>query len=172
MVEKIYTFIGNIFVIIKYLCIHTKLFFIELRIEGAKNNWHLSKKGNYYNPTLAATVYRFGSIWKIARYGNFFGEFQNKNDAMVSIFEEWLEETKVLDTITSLQNTLKNIEQKIFGNYKNNKDNQEKIEAPINKNYRVIEKSENDINFISKYFYLAQTTESCSNVEKIFWLTL
>lgn len=166
MIEKVSTFIVNICLITKYLCIYIKLFFIELRIKLTKNNWHLSKNHNYYNPTLAATVYRYGTVWKIARYGNFFGEFQDKNDAMASIFEEWLEDTKLLDTITSLQSTLKNIKQEIFDNYKNSKDDEEKIEASINQNYRVIEKSENDVNFISKYFYLAQTTQNCYKCRK------
>lgn len=166
MLGKIYTFIGNIFLITKYLCIYIKLFFIKLRIKLTKNNWHISKNYNYYNPTLAATVYKYGLVWKIARYGNFFGEFQNQDDAMASIFEKWLEETKILDTVTSLESTLNNIKQKIFGNYKNSKDDQEEIGTPINKNYRVIEKSENDINFISKYFYLAQTTQNCYKCQK------
>jgi hypothetical protein len=171
MVEKIYTFMHNIFVITKCLCIYIKLFFIKLRIKFTKSNWHLSKNRNYYNPILDATVYKHGPVWKIARYNNFFGEFQNKNDAMASIFEEWLQETNVLDNITSLQSALKDIKQKIFGNYKNSKDNQEKIqlptiEVPINESCRAIDKNENNINFISKYFYLVQTTQNCYKCRK------
>ncbi|MFK8040672.1 MAG: hypothetical protein AB8B67_05030 [Rickettsiaceae bacterium] len=166
MKEKLYMLLKNVCLITKYSFIFIKLFFIKLRVKVTRNNWYLSKNHNYYNPTLAATVYRYGRIWKIARHDNFFGNFENKNDAMASIFQEWLEENEVLDTIDSLQITLKNTKQKIFGNSRNNKDDQEKTEVPINKNYRVIEKSENDINFISKYFYLAQTTQSCYKCQK------
>lgn len=158
MVEKICNFIVNVF---KYLFIYIKLFFIKLRIRRTKNDWHLSKNHNYYNPTLAATVYKSGFVWKIARRNNFFGAFQNKSDAIASIFEEWLEETKILDEVSLLQNALKQTKKKIFDNYENGKDDQEKINTPIGENYRTVEKSENDINFIAKYFYLAQTTQNC-----------
>lgn len=166
MKEKLYMLLKSIYLVTKYLFIFIRLFFIKLRIKVIRNNWYRSKNRNYYNPTLSATVYRYGSIWKIARYNNFFGNFENKNDAMASIFQEWLEENKILDTITSLQNTLKNTKQEIFGNSENSKNDQEKIKVPINENYRIVEKSENDINFVSKYFYLAQTTQSCYKCQK------
>ncbi len=166
MVRKIYIVIDTIFEIIKYLYIFIKLFFIKLHIKLAKNNWHLSKNRNYYNPTLSATVYRYGSTWKIARYNNFFGEFQNKDDAMTSIYEKWLQDNEIFDNITSLQSTLKNIKQKILANYNNIKEAQEKIEETISQNYQVIAKNETNINFISKYFYLAQTTQNCYKCRK------
>ena len=166
MKEKVYILLKSFYLIAKYLFVFTKLFFIKLRIKVIRNNWYISKNRNYYNPRLSATVYRYGSMWKIARYNDFFGNFKNKNDAMASIFQEWLEENKILDTITSLQNTLKNIKQEIFGNSENSKNDQGKIKEPINENYRILEKSENNINFISKYFYLGQATKNCYKCQK------
>ena len=166
MVEKIYIFIRSTFLIIKYLYICIKLFFIKLRIKLTKNNWHLSKNRNYYNPTLAATVYRYGPIWKIARYDKFFGEFQNKNDAMASMFEKWLEESEISESIVSLQSSLNNIKQKISGTNESHNNLYKQEKYSTSENYRVIEKNEHDVNFISKYFYLAQTTQNCYKCQK------
>ncbi|MDG1436210.1 MAG: hypothetical protein P8P83_00220 [Rickettsiaceae bacterium] len=161
MVEKIYNFVFVVFLLIKYLAIYIRLFFIKLRITLVKKNWYLSRNNNYYNPTFAATVYRYGLIWKIARYDNFFGEFQNKYDAMDSMFETWLSETEITATILSLNNSLTKTKDRIFFSNQKYSDLYQADEYPKGRNYRVIDNSEDNINFISQYFYLAQTTQSC-----------
>jgi len=53
------------------------------------NNWHRSRNNNLYNPTLAATVYKWGTMWNIARYSMHYEGFQSKNEAMNAAFEMW-----------------------------------------------------------------------------------
>ena len=66
MKEKLYMLLKNGFLITKYLFILIRLFLIKISVKIIKNNWYLSKNRNYYNPTLAATVYRYGSIKLLA----------------------------------------------------------------------------------------------------------
>lgn len=91
---KGWNFFTNIFLIFKYVFISIRKFFIKLRIKRAKRYWFISKNGNFYNPILEATVFRYGSTWSIARYGSYFGSFERKEDAMDEIFHIWLKDKK------------------------------------------------------------------------------
>ena len=86
-------------------------------------------------------------------------------DAKASIFQQWLEENDLIETINSLQDTIKNIKQKIFGVDRNHQYTFEK-EISIDNNFRIIDKLDYDINFIAKYFYLAQTQTNCYSCQK------
>ncbi|MEI8295083.1 MAG: hypothetical protein WCG04_00990 [Alphaproteobacteria bacterium] len=67
--------------------------FLEgLSLFAAKHNWHRSRKGNMYNPTIGVTVYRWRDYWKIARDGEYFGTFDTRREAMDVVFEIWLKE--------------------------------------------------------------------------------
>lgn len=160
MKQKLYNFICIGFFIIKYIYVYIKLSATKIKIKLIKSNWYLSRNRNFYNPSLAATVYRYGNIWKIARYNNYFGAFENKDEAMASIFQDWIEENRIDETIIALQNSLQDIKESILSIYNNHQCPNDR-ESFKDKNYRIIEKFENNVNFMAKYFYLAQTHKSC-----------
>lgn len=144
---------------IRYITTFLKLFFIKLQKVRAQDHWRLSKKGNYYNPTIEATVFNKTSTWMIARHGNFFGNLEKKEDAMNSIFHTWLKETDISNTIFVLQEKLEDIKHKIFGFSEYDKNN---YESHISETHNIsIEKNDHNVNFKSRFFYLAQTYTKC-----------
>lgn len=176
MIVKLFIFKFLSVILYVYTCL--KLFFVKMRIKNTKNNWRITRNNNYYNSTFAATVFKHGSIWKIARHNKFFGAFYDKNDAMNLLFEEWLKETKVLDSVASLQGRLKDFKEIVFETFKNEEDSEideemeeiqedrEETETHFDGDYRLVDTSENDINFISKYFYLGQAEKKCFKCKK------
>ncbi|MCE3230224.1 MAG: hypothetical protein K0R52_152 [Alphaproteobacteria bacterium] len=86
------SFIYIIVFLIKSIFILTYRLLQSLPVFIAKNNWRRSRKGNMYNPTLEATVYRYSYYWKIARYGEYLGAFDTEKEAMDAAFEIWLKE--------------------------------------------------------------------------------
>jgi RimJ/RimL family protein N-acetyltransferase len=77
---------------LKTIAIELKKRCYNVYIFLVKNNWHLSKKRNFYNPTLAATVYQCGSEWNIARHNVHYSGFESKAEAMSTAFQMWLQE--------------------------------------------------------------------------------
>ncbi len=77
MIRVFFNFIRNIFLIVKYLFIWIRLFLINSRLRIVENKWYLTKNHNFFNPTFAATIFRYGPNWRIDRYNNFYGNFEN-----------------------------------------------------------------------------------------------
>jgi hypothetical protein len=113
MKNRLYNFITNTFLVLNYVFITIRIFFIKLRIKYAKNNWITSKKRNFYNSTLEATIYKFGPTWSIARHGNYYGAFELKEEAMDKVLQTWIEDKKITKIINHLKCKLENIKQKI-----------------------------------------------------------
>ncbi len=168
MVKKIYHFIIKAFLALKYLFVSIRLVLIKSRIKKAKNNWYLSKNRNFYNPTLKATVYKYSDYWKIARYGNYFGEFEGKEKAKSSIFEIWIEEQQLTRLVSRLSDELKNIRRKISNSYKEDADLNKKESLSYTKQVILSEKETTDenVNFRAGYFYLTQTQRKCYRCNK------
>ncbi|MFN7710706.1 MAG: DUF4440 domain-containing protein [Holosporales bacterium] len=110
---KFHSFIKNFCLMIDYLIINIRKFFIKSRIVFTKRSWFISKRGNLYNPILEATVYRYGSTWRIARHGVFFGAFEREEDAMDETFQIWLKDKKIAKIAETLEDEIKNIKHEI-----------------------------------------------------------
>lgn len=161
MKKKLCKFIQSCFWGLKYFFIKLKLSLIKLRIKKVRNNWRLSKNRNFYNPILEATVFKYDSIWKIARYNNYFGSFGIKEDAMDSIFQEWVKEKNIDTAISKLQSALKNIELRNSYPYNHNESSPMEDDGPNKK-----EPIAADVNLMAKYFYFAQTHKKCFKCQK------
>ena len=68
------------------------IFLIILYVKLAKHNWHLSKNYNHYNPSLEATVYKWGKTWNIARHNVHYNGYKTKRLAKQAAFEMWLDD--------------------------------------------------------------------------------
>lgn len=112
--NKLKNFIGNISLKLKYAFIKVRKFFIESHIKHARSHWIISKNRNFYNPTLEATIFKYGNGWKIARYGDYFGEFKLKEEAVEEVFQIWLKEKKMIEIVNELEGELQNIKQIIL----------------------------------------------------------
>jgi len=110
--------IKNILLLLKFVFLNIRRFFIKSRIKLAKRNWFISKNRNFYNPILEATVYKYDSAWSIARYGCYFGAFERKEDAMDKAFQIWLQEKRFAEIANELEHELKNLKHKILNEYK------------------------------------------------------
>lgn len=162
---KIISLLGN------YVLVNNKLLWTNLRIKFVEKNWRLSKNYNFYNFSLAATVYRYGDNWKIARYGSHFGEFEFKEDAMSYVFQDWFKDNNFASIISDLQNKSNDFKKQISDIYeyklefKPNKKQElefanaqeENPEGFINQD--IVE--DKDISFKAKYFYLARAYKNC-----------
>ncbi len=69
-----------------------KIFFYILYLFLVKNNWYRSKRGNFCNSIIGATVYRYGEGWNIARYNIHYDGFQSREEAKNAAFWMWLRE--------------------------------------------------------------------------------
>ena len=162
MQERLYNFIKKTFLILNYVFINVKIFFIKLYIYFTKNNWYLSKNRNFYNPTLAATVYKYGDTWKIARYGNYFGNFELKKEAMDSVLQIWLKDKNFINMLDKLECKLNDIKQKVLNRCSDYSDfSGEKLLSYNGKNNLSKKEIVDDVNFRAEYFYLAQTYTNC-----------
>lgn len=174
---SIYTFL-----ILKYVFIWIRKFFLESYIAGTKSNWILSKNRNYYNPTLEATVYRYGNNWSIARYGEYSGSYEIKESAMEEIFQIWLKENNIEEKIGKLRAKLEDIKNSMNNRLKkylyvpyHEKDEvkslgakwdyeQKKWYIPYGLKESLFETWLHNCkspNFKSDYFYLAQSFKKC-----------
>lgn len=101
MQDKIYSLFKQCFLILQYTFLNLRKSWIRYRIRQGKQSWFISRNNNFYNPILKSTVYRYNGGYSIARYGDYFGAFDIKEDAMDHAFQIWLAE-KIL--LTLLQN--------------------------------------------------------------------
>jgi hypothetical protein len=70
----------------------TKRFFYRIYLWRVKNDWHVSKKGNFYNLSLGITVYRWGLSWNMVRHDIHHQGYDSKKSAMQTAFRMWLKE--------------------------------------------------------------------------------
>lgn len=154
-------FITKIYLIFKYTVFSIRIFLIKLRTKFAKHYWFLSKNRNFYNPILEATVYKYSSFWSIARYGRYFGAFNNKEDAMAEAFLIWLNDKKIAKITNELENELKRVKHKLSSSYN---------QFIILKGKKLLshEAKEEQVqeNLRADFFYLAQTYTNCYKCKK------
>jgi hypothetical protein len=153
-------FFKALYFLATYLFLKTAIFFRKLNVKAVEKNWRISKNRNFYNPTLQATVYKYGPIWKIARFDEFFGHFDSKEEAMGSIFQTWLEENKSIEKINKLETKLKNLKLQ-SSNSSENVSNRKLLQAE-NEYYSELNTYVTpNFNFKADYFYLAQAPRNC-----------
>lgn len=68
--------------------------YFRLRIFFAKRNWHVSKKGNLYNPSLGGTVYRCDEKWNFAKDDFHYSGFPSQCAAKQGLLWLWIFENK------------------------------------------------------------------------------
>lgn len=156
---KIYRFIKITFFVLKYTYLNIKKFILKFRCGICKRRWILSKNRNFYNPTIGATVYKYGDSWRIAKNDNHFGMFEHKKDAMDTVFQLWLKEEKIIDKLNELDSKLQDLKNEIS-------DNNEKNVIVTQDNCPSCEEAEENENLRAKYFYLAQTQTNCYKCKK------
>lgn len=69
-----------------------KRFFYRIYLWRVKNDWHVSKKGNFYNPSLGVTVYKWDSNWNLVRDDIHYQGYDSKKSAKQAAFRMWLKE--------------------------------------------------------------------------------
>jgi len=85
--------------IVQMVTFKIKTFFYNAYIFIVRNNWHLSKNGNFYNPIVRSTVYPNGLGWNIVRYGVHYPDFSSRKEAMAAALEMWLEERSLKSSV-------------------------------------------------------------------------
>lgn len=140
MKDRIYFLFKQCFLILQYTFLNLRKSWIRYRIRQGKQSWFISRNNNFYNPILKSTVYRYNGGYSIARYGDYFGAFDIKEDAMDHAFQIWLAEKNFTDIAAELEQGLQNIEHKIL-----NKHKYLQRSIPINKESNTLNIITNDI---------------------------
>ncbi len=108
----------NVVFIIVYLYCYLRMALLKLYVFNVKHKWFRSQYGNDYNPVLQATIYKRRGIYKIARFGEHFGYYQSKNEAMLVAYQIWLKEFNLTTKIFEYKQQANDAKEKIIQNMK------------------------------------------------------
>ncbi|MBA4117388.1 MAG: hypothetical protein C0514_00630 [Candidatus Puniceispirillum sp.] len=154
MKERAHRFALKISFIFEGVVQRIKAAFRALRIFHAEHNWHLSKKGNFYNPILEATIFRSQGYWKIARHDEYFGQFETAQVAQAYALRMWMREQNLLQLPG--KSPLRQDESRVGGKDMVTEDAY--CEDAVD--YKIYKREANE-NLKAEFFYLAQTGKDC-----------
>lgn len=154
MQEKAHCFALKISLFFKSVVRRIKVAFRTLRISHAEHNWHLSKKGNFYNPILEATIFRSQGCWKIARHDDYFGQFETAQVAQAYVLRMWMREQNLLPLPE--MRPLRQDERRVA--WEDMATGDAYCEGGVD--YKIYKREANE-NLKADFFYLAQTGKDC-----------